>query len=90
MSHFSDHDVRLDLLRDRAFNLRWAEQAQDVIPLTAADPDFPAAPVIREAIVRYVQDGVLSYGPPQGLPIFRDSVAGYLRTRRGARVDASG
>lgn len=90
MSHFSDHDVRLDLLRDRAFNLRWAEQAQDVIPLTAADPDFPAAPVIREAIVRYVQDGVLSYGPPQGLPIFRDSVAGYLRTRRGAHVDASG
>lgn len=90
MTSFSDHDVRLDLLRQRAFNLRWAEQPQDVIPLTAADPDFPTAPAIRDAIVRYVQDGVLSYGPAQGLPIFRESVANYLRTRRGAPVDASG
>ncbi|MDI9411128.1 MAG: pyridoxal phosphate-dependent aminotransferase [Bacteroidia bacterium] len=90
MSSFSDTDVRLDLLRQRAFNLRWAEQPQDVIPLTAADPDFPTAPAIREAIVRYVQDGVLSYGPAQGLPIFRESVANYLRTKRGAPVDASG
>ena len=90
MSSFSDTDVRLDLLRQRAFNLRWAEQPQDVIPLTAADPDFPTAPAIREAIVRYVQDGVLSYGPAQGLPIFRESVANYLRTNRGAPVDASG
>lgn len=90
MSSFSDTDVRLDLLRERAFNLRWAEQPQDVIPLTAADPDFPTAPAIRDAIVRYVQDGVLSYGPAQGLPIFRESVANYLRTKRGAPVDASG
>jgi len=90
MSTFSDNAVRLDLLRERAFNLRWAEQPQEVIPLTAADPDFPTAPAIREAIVRYVQDGVLSYGPAQGLPSFRKSVANYLRNRRGAPVDASG
>lgn len=90
MSSFSDQDVRLDLLRQRAFNLRWAEQPQEVIPLTAADPDFPTAPAIREAIVRYVQDGVLSYGPAQGLPNFRESVGNYLRTRHGALVDASG
>lgn len=90
MTSFSDNAVRLDLLRERAFNLRWAEQPQEVIPLTAADPDFPAAPAIREAIVRYVQDGVLSYGPAQGLPAFRDSVANYLRNQRGAPVDASG
>ncbi|MEY4832997.1 MAG: hypothetical protein RL527_1210 [Planctomycetota bacterium] len=90
MSTFSDTAVRLDLLRERAFNLRWAEQPREVIPLTAADPDFPAAPAIRDAIVRYVQDGVLSYGPAQGLPAFRGSVASYLRNRRGAPVDASG
>lgn len=90
MSSFADDAVRLDLLRKRAFNLRWAEQPRDVIPLTAADPDFPIAPAIREALVRYVQDGVLSYGPAQGLPLFRESVANYLRTRRGAPVDAAG
>ncbi|MEY4103849.1 MAG: hypothetical protein RL461_1051 [Planctomycetota bacterium] len=90
MSAFSDAAVQLDLLRQRAFNLRWAEQAKDVIPLTAADPDFPAAPVIREAIIRYVRDGVLSYGPAQGLPGFRSSVANYLHSRRGAAVTADG
>ena len=90
MSAFSDAAVQLDLLRQRAFNLRWAEQAKDVIPLTAADPDFPAAPVIREAIIRYVRDGVLSYGPAQGLPGFRSSVANYLRSRRGAAVTGDG
>jgi len=38
---FSDDAVPLELLRKRAFNLRWAQQPPDVIPLTAADPDFP-------------------------------------------------
>ena len=59
MSTFSDTAVRLDLLRERAFNLRWAEQPREVIPLTAADPDFPAAPAIRDAIVRYVHKACL-------------------------------
>jgi aspartate/methionine/tyrosine aminotransferase len=79
---FSDDAVRLDLLRQRAFNLRWAEQPADVIPLTAADPDFPICPAIQQELVRYVQDGVLSYGPPEGLPKFREAVAEWMRTTR--------
>ncbi len=86
---FRDDAVPLNLLRQRAHNLRWAEQPDGVIPLTAADPDFPAAPVIREAIVRYGDSGVFSYGPPGGLADFREAVAGYLR-RRGAAVTAEG
>ncbi|MGB8129200.1 MAG: FAD-dependent monooxygenase, partial [Candidatus Angelobacter sp.] len=57
---FSDNIVRLDLLRERAFNMRWAQQPADVIPLTAADPDFPVCPAVQEQLVRYVRDGVLS------------------------------
>lgn len=79
---FADDAVPLDLLRQRAFNLRWAEQPADVIPLTAADPDFPVCDVIREELVRYVRDGVLSYGPPQGLPHFRQAVADWIKTSR--------
>lgn len=80
---FSDDAVRLDLLHERAFNLRWAQQPADVIPLTAADPDFPVCPAIQDALVRYVQDGVLSYGPPEGLPRFREAVAEWVcHTRR--------
>jgi aspartate/methionine/tyrosine aminotransferase/2-polyprenyl-6-methoxyphenol hydroxylase-like FAD-dependent oxidoreductase len=79
---FSDNIVRLDLLRERAFNMRWAQQPADVIPLTAADPDFPVCPAIQEQLVRYVRDGVLSYGPPEGLPQFRDSIARWMRDTR--------
>jgi aspartate/methionine/tyrosine aminotransferase len=87
--HFQDDAVPLSLLCQRAHNLRWAEQPPGVIPLTAADPDFPAAPVIREAIVRYASSGVFSYGPPGGLLDFRRAVAAYLR-QRGALVTAEG
>lgn len=79
---FSDNAVRLDLLRGRAFNMRWAQQPVDVIPLTAADPDFPIAPAVQEHLVRYVRDGVLSYGPPEGLPGFREAVAEWMRMTR--------
>ena len=79
---FSDNIVRLDLLRERAFNMRWAQQPADVIPLTAADPDFPICPAIQDRLVRHVRDGVLSYGPPEGLPQFREAVADWMRTTR--------
>jgi aspartate/methionine/tyrosine aminotransferase/2-polyprenyl-6-methoxyphenol hydroxylase-like FAD-dependent oxidoreductase len=79
---FSDNIVRLDLLRERAFNMRWAQQPADVIPLTAADPDFPICAAIQEQLVRYVRDGVLSYAPPEGLPLFRESVARWMQETR--------
>lgn len=87
---FDDDAVPFELLRERAYNMRWAEQAEGVIPLTAADPDFPTAPVIREAVIRYASGGVFSYGPAGGLPSFRAAVATYLRQERGADVSADG
>ena len=79
---FSDESVPLDLLQERAFNMRWAQQPADVIPLTAADPDFPVCPAIQEQLIRYVQDGVLSYAPPEGLPRFREAVANWMHSIR--------
>jgi aspartate/methionine/tyrosine aminotransferase len=79
---FADDAVPLELLRQRAFNLRWAQQPDGVIPLTAADPDFAVCPAIREALVRYVNDGVMSYVPAEGLPGFRDTVAEWMHTTR--------
>jgi cystathionine beta-lyase len=79
---FSDDAVPLDLLRQRAFNLRWAQQPADVIPLTAADPDFPVCPAVQEQLIRYVREGVMSYVPPEGLPQFRAAVAAWMRSSR--------
>ena len=79
---FSDNAVPLSILRERAYNLRWATLPDDVIPLTAADPDFPAAVEITEAIRAYCEPGVYSYGPPEGLPEFRETAARVLGARR--------
>lgn len=84
-SLFADDAVPLELLRKRAFNLRWAQQPDGVIPLTAADPDFRVCPAVQERLVRYVQEGVMSYGPPEGLPEFREAVAQWMWATR--RVD---
>lgn len=86
-SPFADDAVPLELLRKRAFNLRWAQQPADVIPLTAADPDFRVCPAVQERLVRYVQEGVMSYGPPEGLPEFREAVAQWMWATR--RVDCT-
>jgi aspartate/methionine/tyrosine aminotransferase len=80
---FSDDDVPLALLRERAFNLRWAQQPEGVIPLTAADPDFSVCPAVQDHLIRYVRDGVFSYVPPEGLPRFRETVAEWMRATRG-------
>jgi len=79
---FQSHSVNLDILKKRAFNLRWATVAEGVIPLTAADPDFPSAPEIAESIIRFTKDRYLSYGPPAGLPDFKESLAAYFTNKR--------
>jgi len=73
----------MDLLRERASNLRWAMQPPDVIPLTAADPDFPVAPEISEAIKTYVDGRVLGYGPLEGMREFKEAVARVMVERKG-------
>jgi len=82
-SLFADEQVRLDLLRERAYLQRWAVVPPDVIPLTAADPDFPVAPEITEAIQEYASGGVFSYGPHEGLPAFKETVARVVAERKG-------
>ncbi len=86
---FLDDDVPMALLRQRAFNLRWATLPPGVIALTAADPDFAAAPPIREALAEYARSGVYPYGPPEGLPEFREACARFQRERRGVPAEAA-
>lgn len=85
---FDHQSVNLDILKKRAYNLRWATVPDGVIPLTAADPDFPGPPEITEAICRFVTDKYLCYGPPDGLPEFKNSVADYFQTTRNVSASA--
>ena len=80
---FSHAKINLPILKQRAYNHRWAVQAPDVIPLTAADSDFPVAQEIIDGIRDYIQPGYLPYGPPAGLPEFREMAAQTLNQRHG-------
>ncbi len=87
MSHFSHENVNFDVLKKKAFNYRWAEIPEGVIPLTAADSDFPAAPEIIEDIINYVKDGYLSYTPKLGLQEFRESIAESINRRKDEHIN---
>lgn len=78
---FSDDSVNLTTLRQRAYNYRWAVHPPDVIPLTAADCDFPVCAEIISAVQSYLAAGYISYGPNEGLPEFRRVAAETLHAR---------
>jgi aspartate/methionine/tyrosine aminotransferase len=79
---FDPTHVDLPTLRKRAHNLRWATVPPGVIPLTAADPDFPCPAPVSEAIQRFLTERYFSYGPPGGMPEFRESMARFFQEKR--------
>ena len=87
MVDFTSKSINFDILRQRAFNLRWAEVPEGVIPLTAADTDFPPAPEISQALIEYIQGGYFSYTPKRGFPSFKKAISKALRERKNEIVD---
>lgn len=87
--NFSNDIINFQLLRKRAHNLRWAEVADGIIPLTAADPDFPCAAPIVEAIKKFAAESYFSYGPSEGLPEFKEAVSSFMYLRRNVMMPAS-
>jgi aspartate/methionine/tyrosine aminotransferase len=86
MSLFGDDQIRFDLLRKYSIN-QWGRYPSDVIPLTAADPDFRAAEEIRKAIVDMAVDGVFSYGGDGGNPAFKESCARHVTNRKKVKTE---
>ena len=86
MSEFNN--VNFEALKKKAYNYRWAEVEDGIIPLTAADPDYPCAPVIKKAMMDYIEDGYFSYTPKLGLEEFKASFVNYVKRRKGEIIDA--
>ena len=87
MVDFTNKSIDFQVLRQRAFNLRWAEVPEGVIPLTAADSDFHPATEIAEAMIQYIQGGYFSYTPKRGFPEFKEAIAKALWERKQEKVD---
>lgn len=77
---FDDDRVDPRRLR-RGAPLRWGAVDPDVIPLTAAEIDFPVAGEITRAVQEHVTTGVLGYGSPEGSSTLREAAAEVLRER---------
>ncbi len=84
MSRFRDEEIRFDLLRKHSAN-QWGKYPLDIIPLTAADPDFRAAEPIRQAIIQNALDGVFSYGADTGNYDFRLACAEHVTKNKGIK-----
>ncbi|MBC8536241.1 pyridoxal phosphate-dependent aminotransferase [Feifania hominis] len=84
---FTDDKVDFKVLRERATGMRWGALPEDVIPLTAADPDFRPAQEIRDAMIEYIKGGYFPYPTQTGMPGLRESIARGQWERNGVRVN---
>ena len=87
MKGFTNENINFDVLRQRAYNMRWAEQEKDVIPLTAADHDFPCAPEVVQALEDYIKAGYFTYTPHRGFPSFKQAIAKAMKERKNEDVN---
>lgn len=87
MNCFDDEKVNINALKKKAFNYRWAEVPDGVIPLTAADPDYPVAPEIQSAMQNYISDGYFSYTPKTGFEEFKESFVKYVKDLKNEDID---
>ncbi len=82
MEGFTNKEINFDLLKKRAFNMRWAMVDDGVIPLTAADHDFPVAPEIVKSLIDYISDGYFPYIPNRGTEEFKHAIADFTKRRK--------
>jgi aspartate/methionine/tyrosine aminotransferase len=70
------------LVRARALEA----MGKDVIHLEIGEPDFPTPLHVREAAKKALDDGWTHYGPTQGQPELRETIARHVAETRGVAV----
>ena len=61
---------------------------REVVRLNIGEPDFTATPLVQDAALRAVRDGVTQYTPALGLAELRERISGWYRQRFGIEVPA--
>jgi aspartate/methionine/tyrosine aminotransferase len=72
------------LVRARALEAK----GRSVVHLEIGEPDFPTPAHIVEAAKQALDEGWTHYGPTQGLPELRETIAAYVSRTRGIKVGA--
>jgi cystathionine beta-lyase len=71
----------------RALVLKWGTVAGDVIPAWVAEMDYALDPVVHEAVVRAVRDGVTGYPAFGHTPDLAEAYAAFAGRHYGSQVD---
>src|SRR5258706_4081658 len=64
------------------------KQGKHIIHLEIGEPDFPTPAHVVEAGKRALDEGWTKYGPTQGFPDLRETIAAYISRTRGISVGA--
>ena len=64
-----------------------ARGGEPMMFLNIGEPDFTAAPLVRQAAERCLREGRTQYTQATGLPALRERIAGWYGTRFGVAVD---
>lgn len=65
-----------------------ARGGRAMLYLNIGEPDFTAAPLVRQAAQRCLDEGRTQYTPATGLPALREAISRWYRERFGAAVPA--
>jgi cystathionine beta-lyase len=71
----------------RALVLKWGTVPKDVIPAWVAEMDYALDPVVHEALLRAVRDGVTGYPVFGYTPELAEAYAGFAARHYGSRVE---
>ncbi len=64
-------------------------QGRSIVNMVVGEPDFPIAPLVREAAQRVLETGHLHYTPALGITPLRDTISSWYRTRYHVQVPAA-
>jgi aspartate/methionine/tyrosine aminotransferase len=73
----------------RELETRSAAGSPPMIYLNIGEPDFTAAPLVRQAAERALRDGLTQYTPALGLTPLRERISQWYRSRFGLEVPPS-
>jgi aspartate/methionine/tyrosine aminotransferase len=64
-------------------------QGRSIVNMVVGEPDFPLAPLVRDAGLRALETGHVHYTPALGITPLREAISRWYRTRYGLEVPAS-
>jgi aspartate/methionine/tyrosine aminotransferase len=64
-------------------------EGRSVVNMVVGEPDFPIAPLVRDAAMRVLETGHLHYTPALGITPLREAISKWYRTRYDVQVPPS-